>query len=130
MFDVVEKWLGEGESMFALGTKSVTLGDVLIQCVLGRVCMDQSFFNDEICKTKRPLLSAYWNRNKSDANIKEANVMVANALASTSFQVSAIIVLVSSIISLIMAFMFQGSFLVSIVFMQLMTVIAVFGSGY
>ena len=39
IFDVVEKWLGEGESMFALfGTRnqnpSLTLGDVLLQCVL------------------------------------------------------------------------------------------------
>ena len=40
IFDVVEKWLGEGESMFALGTKTLTLGDVLLQCVLGRVYMN------------------------------------------------------------------------------------------
>lgn len=130
MFDTVEKWLGEGESMFALGTKSLTLGDVLLQCVLGRVYMDSAFFNEEISNSKRPLLYAYWNRNKSDAKIKEAKVMVADAMASTTLQVSAIIVLVSSIFSLIMTFLIQGSFLVSIVFMQVLTVFAVFGTGF
>ena len=68
--------MSEGESQYALGTETYTLGDVFLTAMLTRCYTDKSFFATSV--QSKPHLSAYWDMVQARPSFKEANMTIIN----------------------------------------------------
>ena len=60
MIELVDGWMKESNSDFALGSKKYTLADVIFTCLLLRLKIDKKFFRKEV--KSRAAIKTYWKR--------------------------------------------------------------------